>query len=454
MADGTASPGGAAPAEAQVVSDSCILSADQSGTDVSLRPERRPWLQEGGLVARGGMGRIMRVDDRRLRREVAAKVLASATGAGEARLRFVEEAQITGQLEHPNIPPVHDLWLDERGELCFTMKLVRGRTLTQILAERSPAERTDRELEDLLRILLKVCDAVSYAHSRGVVHRDLKPDNVMVGSHGQVYVMDWGCALILGGAGGDAVSVERDPATQPIDKPGDVVGTISYLAPEQARALASRINERTDVYQLGGVLYEILTRRPPHPAREFLKCVKQAQANDVEAPQDVVAPARLPPALCRVATRALSTAPEDRFASVADFKRDLEQVMRGGWWFTTQQYPAGALVIREGEPADSAYIISAGTCEAFHEVDGKRVALRRMGTGDTFGETAIFTSRPRTASVVAVEPLTVVVVTREALGRALAGDWWLGMFVRSLAERFRDVDGQLRCVDGLREPQR
>ena len=104
---------------------------------------------------------------------------------------------ITGQLDHPNIPPIHDMWIDDRRSIRFTMKLVRGKTLREVLRLRTLEERTDRELEELLRVLLKVCEAVSFAHSHGVIHRDLKASNIMIGSHGQVWVMDWGCAHVL-----------------------------------------------------------------------------------------------------------------------------------------------------------------------------------------------------------------------------------------------------------------
>jgi serine/threonine-protein kinase len=419
------------------------VPADAAPSPLAAAQRGRPRLVDCRELARGGMSRIHEVLDRNLRRRAAMKVLAAEiAGQPGARGRFLEEAQITAQLDHPNIPPVHDLWVSEKGETCFSMKLVRGRTLTEILASRGLAERTDEELERLLQIFLKVCDAVSFAHSRGVIHRDLKPDNVMVGSHGQVYVMDWGCALLRPAGAEEAVSVARDPSRS-LDPPGCAIGTCSYMAPEQAKAQADALDERTDVYLLGGILYEILTLKPPHRGQDFVHSLALAQQGTVVAPAVQAAPVKLPPELCRIAMRALAPARAERYASVEELQRDVESSLRHGWWFTSVTFPAGTVVVREGDEADAAYIITSGACEAFHLQQGERAVLRRMGPGDTFGETAIFSARPRTASVEVTEEMTATVVTREALEHAVGRDSWLGAFVRVLAERFQELDARL-----------
>jgi len=404
----------------------------------------RVWLEDQGEIARGGMSAIHSVLHRDLRHVVAMKVLDPNFGRDRAsRLRFVEEAQITGQLDHPNIPPVHDLWTDEQGNLCFTMKLVKGKTLNQVLAERGPGQPSDRELERLLQLFLKVCDAVSFAHSRGVIHRDIKAENIMVGTHGQVWVMDWGCALLRTAGTDDPVSVARDPGVHSLDPPNSAMGTPGYMAPEQAHGRLDLIDERTDVYLLGGVLYKMLTNRPPHAAPSMVERVRQARRGEVEDPQELMGRVRLPPELCRIAMRALEADPSRRHASVDELREEVEQSLRKGWWFSTLIFPAGILVVEEGAPGDEAYIITSGSCEAFRVESGERVVLRRMGPGDAFGETSIFTDEPRSASVMAVEETTAIVVTRETIERAMGHDSWLGVFVRVLAERFRELDQRL-----------
>jgi len=164
------------------------------------RPAKRlpgaPRLGERGQIARGGMGVIHRAFDTRTERTIALKVIDPEWASNEEMIaRFFDEARITGQLDHPNIVPVHDVLVDDNGApTAMVMKLVDGETLTARIAS---TPRRERELTRLLEIFLKICDAVAFAHSRGVIHRDLKPDNIMIGTFGQVYVMDWGCAHVL-----------------------------------------------------------------------------------------------------------------------------------------------------------------------------------------------------------------------------------------------------------------
>jgi serine/threonine-protein kinase len=409
---------------------------------------RRPWLIPGDEIAAGGMSRIRRVLNQNLCHQAAMKVLRSEFNqqAG-ARERFIEEAQITAQLDHPNIPPVHDLWLDANGQVCFTMKLVRGRTLMDLMSEPPPERRTDQQLERLLQVFIKACDAVAFAHSRGVIHRDLKPENVMVGTYGQVYVMDWGCALLRPPApGADGVVVARDRSTRSLDPPGCAIGTCSYMAPEQARACPEEIDERTDVYLLGGILYELLTAKAPHRGKSPVHTVLLAQSGVIEDPQHAAPGVKVPPGLSQIAMRALAPEPARRYESVERLKEDVERSLRHGWWFATVAFPAGSVIVREGDAADAAYIITQGSCEAFRQEGDRRVVLRRMGAGEAFGETAIFTSQPRTASVAAVDDVVALVVTRDALERAIGTDSWVGAFVRALAERFREVDARLALL--------
>jgi tRNA A-37 threonylcarbamoyl transferase component Bud32 len=407
----------------------------------------RPWLSDRGEMACGGMSAIHDAFDNNLRRRIAMKVLHPALGRDTTnRLRFVEEAQITGQLDHPNIPPVYDFWISDSGEVRFTMKMVKGKTLKQILCENPPGERSDEELESLLKIFIKVCDAVSFAHSRGVIHRDLKTENVMVGSHGQVWVMDWGFALLapaVRNAESERVSIARDPAGDSLDPPNTAIGTVAYMAPEQALGQNDRLDQRTDIYLLGGILYEILTGFPPHLADSVVEALKRAQNGMVEDPQQKLGEVKAPPDLCRIARRALQPDPARRYQSVERLEEEIEWSLRNGFWFSSVTFPAGAVVFRENEPGDRAYIITGGSCEAFRVENGRRVCLRRMDKGDAFGEAAIFSGRPRSASVQVIEEMTAVVVTRESFERAMGGTSWMGFFVRALAGRFLELDERL-----------
>jgi serine/threonine protein kinase len=215
------------------------------------------------------MGTVERVYDRQLRRELARKVVRGASDPRSIS-RFLDEARITAQLQHPGIPPVHELGTDRDGRLWYTMPFVPGRTLGQI-AELVQARDPEWPLPRVLGVLLKVCEAVAFAHSRGVIHRDLKPSNVMVGQFGETYVMDWGLASVSGDAEGGGRTVVVDRAGPDEDSPlatrdGDVVGTPAYMPPEQARGELDRIGRRVDVYAAGAMLYHLLAgvpRKPP-----------------------------------------------------------------------------------------------------------------------------------------------------------------------------------------------
>src|SRR5882672_8382938 len=247
--------------------------------------------QMRGEVARGGMGAILRIWDEDLHRHLAMKVIlghdgapVSATRAGaDPRLisRFLDEAQVTGQLDHPGIVPVHELGLDAQGRIYFTMRLVAGRDLEQIFAlVAKDGEGWTRTRA--VGAILKICEALAYAHDKGVIHRDLKPANVMVGQFGEVYVMDWGVARVLGrdepvlpvphGAPAPKRThsmhiTQRGPASTAVVQPtmeGDIVGTPTYMSPEQARGDLQAIGPASDIYAVGAILYCLLAGHAPH----------------------------------------------------------------------------------------------------------------------------------------------------------------------------------------------
>lgn len=432
-----------------------LRSAARPQAQAPTLPEQAATLQrlvDEGEIARGGMGSIRTVLDTGVLRRIAMKLFDPATATDlVGPTRFLEEARISGQLEHPNIVPVHEVGLHPDGTPAFfTMKLVQGKTFTQLIVEHAAEGRSAQQLERLVHVLLKVCDAVAFAHSRGVIHRDLKPSNVMVGTHGQVYLMDWGLALLLPPERRPVGQVERErvmlrpgsTAGNP-DPAGIVAGTGAFMAPEQAWGKIDDIDQRTDVFGLGAILYQVLTKSPPYRGRGF-ETVVLAQRCEIEPPEARAgAGVELPPELCRIAMRALSRDRNDRYPTVEALASEIQQALRGGLWLSTRVFAPGELVVREGERGDAAYIIQEGHCEAYKTEGGRRIPLRSMGPGEAFGETAVFTEHPRTASVEATTRLVLRVVTREALEAELAASPSIAAFVRALAERFRDLDARL-----------
>src|SRR5215831_4245649 len=240
----------------------------------SARPPSPPGYELMEEIGRGGMGVVYRARDTALDRDVAVKLLSERYPAvSPAAQRFLSEARVTGQLQHPGIPAVHQVGTLGDGRPFLAMKLIKGSTLAAILKQR-PDLAADRGR--LLAIFEAVCQAVGYAHSHRVIHRDLKPANVMVGAFGEVQVMDWGLAKVLGeetSAIAEALPAEQTrawtqlsptPETGSHTQPGSLVGTPSFIAPEQAVGQIERVNERADVFGLGALLAVILTGKPPY----------------------------------------------------------------------------------------------------------------------------------------------------------------------------------------------
>ncbi len=292
-------------------------------------------------LGEGGMGEVILCADQRIGREVAMKVIRAARGSRpDARRRFLREARVQGQLEHPSIVPVYDLGRDPTGAAYFTMKRVRGVTLEQVLdalATRQPGAATKYTRHKLLTAFGSACLAIHFAHARGVLHRDLKPANVMLGDFGEVYVLDWGLAKtgldderapIPDGV--KPVSGDSTTSTEPIRTGhGSVMGTPGYMAPEQITGDVDGLDARTDVYALGALLFELLTLAPLHGTGD----AKKLMASTLSGPEvrpSVRAPEReVPPELDAICARACALEPGDRFATARDLYDAIEAFSSG-----------------------------------------------------------------------------------------------------------------------------
>ena len=281
------------------------------------------------LHAEGGLGRVWVARDSILNREVALKELKPLPAKHpEAWARFLKEAQVTGQLEHPNIVPVYELGRHpDDNQPFYTMRFVRGLTLRAAVVEFHAQRRTHQEdpLQwlRLLQAFVSVCNAVSYAHSRGVVHRDLKPDNVVLGGFGEVLVLDWGLAKTGDQPEPASASVEvAGSAGSQATVAGHILGTPAYMSPEQAAGDIDRIDARTDVYGLGAILFELLTGRPPHLPDKPVDVLDQIIKGPT--PRASAVEPTTPPALSAICAHAMAKEPTERYASAVAFARDVE----------------------------------------------------------------------------------------------------------------------------------
>ncbi len=283
-----------------------------------------------GELGRGGMGRVLAGRDPELLRDVAIKTLLAEGDVDEVRLaRFVAEAQITAQLDHPNIVPVHEMGVTAEGELFFVMKRVQGRTLRQIIDGLSAGDPEVMQLYGRFFLLMRfglVCGAVAYAHQRGVLHRDLKPDNIMMGDLGEVQVMDWGVARLMGDAD-EQVGVEPVGDFQVAHTlDGTSIGTPGYMSPEQCYGNLASLDARSDVWSLGAILYEAVTLKraydEPHAYAMLLKTVQGPPVDPRERGE-------VDDELAAIVMRALATDPDDRFGNVMELVGALSMYMGG-----------------------------------------------------------------------------------------------------------------------------
>ena len=371
-----------------------------------IRQERRYAI--GQVVAQGGMGAILNAQDQTIRRGVAMKVMLQS-GGSEDVLRFVEEAQITGQLEHPNIVPVYELGVDEQDQPFYTMKFVRGislRKVLELLAQGVPETVQKYPLGVLLTIFQKVCDGLAFAHAKGVIHRDLKPENIMLGEYGEALVMDGGLAKVLGAQSrtGAAVHSARQENPANATLAGSVMGTPQYMAPEQAEGRIDELDARTDIYALGAILYQILTLQPPFALADIDTLLAAVRAGKTIPPVERVGAKRLPHlpdgavprSLAAVAMKALALQPAARYASVQDLQADIAAFQTG---FATTAEQAGALrqaalFLRRHKIVSSAaaiiLVLTVGfTAKVVQEGRRATVALTRLrGTAPTFAAQA------------------------------------------------------------------
>lgn len=282
------------------------------------------------VLGRGGMGEVTLWRDDRLGREVAVKrLLPHAVDDDTARARFLREARVQGQLEHPAVVPVYDVREDGDGGLSLTMKRVRGKTLTKLLEEHSRSDLGREPSRRLLSAFSTVCLAIEFAHARGIVHRDLKPGNIMLGDFGEVYVLDWGLAKILGepAEGDESSAGALSPSA--MTQSGSVLGTLGYMAPEQLDDSVGPTTAASDVYSLGAILFEVLAGVPLLTASSPMELMQLTLAG-VDARAQQRAPAqRVPPELEDVCVQATARVPNARVFTARALHDAVERYLEG-----------------------------------------------------------------------------------------------------------------------------
>ena len=310
--------------------DASANEADPSGPGSSSGAPPVSRFQMLRFHAAGGLGEVFVAEDGELHREVALKeIKRQHAGQEESRARFVLEAEITGNLEHPGIVPVYGLGTYPDGRPYYAMRFIRGETLAAAIKRfhgQAPVRFDSLEFRQLLGRLVAVCQAIAYAHSRGVLHRDLKPGNIMLGKFGETLVVDWGLAKVVGRPDAGAAGPGEEGLLNPAgggraQATVGVVGTPAFMSPEQAAGKVEELGPATDVYSLGATLYVLLTNRPPFQG-PVVEVVKQVERGEWLPPRQVNG--SVPAALDAICRKAMALRPEERYASALALAEDVE----------------------------------------------------------------------------------------------------------------------------------
>jgi len=384
----------------------------------------------------GGMGAILEAEDRYLNRISAMKVILPEKKTDTLTLQqFITEAKITAMLEHPNIIPVHELGLMNATGLYFTMKLAEGEALNDILDKlmNNDTEYADKyNTYHLLNIFRKVCDAVSFAHSRHIIHQDIKPHNVMVGQYGEVLLMDWGLARPL-------EQHLTDFSDLAAGQDNRITGSPTYMSPEQTYGVPDKMCERSDIFLLGAMLYQIFTLRPPYSGGNMKEIILKARAGNFIPPQQRTPQRQIPDEINRIILKGMAFKKVDRYQSVDAMCHDVDDIIAGKWSQQVKKdFQNGEMLMTEGDTGEEAYLILKGSVRVVKERAGKKIVLGLLKSGDIVGEMSLIRKEKRSASVEAVEQTQAAVLNREVLSQNLKKlPPYMEKIVSTLTDRLR-----------------
>lgn len=332
-----------------------LLSAEElsntSELSAVMQPRTGDKYRYRKMIGRGGMKLVLQVYDNDTMRDVAMALLPDISTRSKLELgKFLREARITASLEHPNIVPVHDIGLDSAGSPYFTMKLLKGETLGTVLQKLDEGDETYLErytLKNLMHIYIRICNAIAFAHSKGIVHLDLKPENVQLGDYGEVLVLDWGLARKIQVRKHGTAPAKAPAKTQKIRKQGaseaaaeQADGTPGYMAPEQISGSRYSSSFRTDIYALGALLYTMITYKNPLHSTRLDDMLRDTLQGNIQRPSERASDKEIPFGIEAVVLKAMSLNPDERYSSVDELRSEVNSFING---FDTKAEKASVL---------------------------------------------------------------------------------------------------------------
>ena len=392
-------------------------------------------------IGEGGISDVESAFDHYLNRIVAVKKLKKKHLNIESVVRFfMNEIKLISYLDHPGVVSIFDAFLDEDKRPCYTMKVVRGVELSSVLESKTPTQ--------LLDIFVKLCQTLGYVHSKGVIHLDLKPANIMLGDYGEVMIMDWGSARLYDPGPYGEYLKEVPEAQGPLEEcAGISSGTPAYMSPEQTTASREALTPSSDIFSLGVIFYQMMSRRMPFTGTDTTEIFRQVR--DCTPPALYRLKSEIPHRLSHICTRMLKKDPFDRYHGFHEVLSDMDAFRSSGMAFPVHTYQQGETIFREGDPGTFAFTILSGAVEISRVLNGRKMTLAMLGENEIVGELAIFNNQPRSATVRAAAPNTVIrVMDRKDVEDDLDKlSPWVDKMIRGLSRRFVDLNTLIAEID-------
>lgn len=403
-------------------------------------------------LGKGSVGRVQAVFDKFLQRVVARKELnPDKVGDEDVSRAFVNEIQLMGHLAHPGILPIYDAVLSDKGEPSYVMGLADGRSLSTLLqVNPKTGNGTPLPLEQTVRILLKLSEALTYAHDRGILHLDLKPENIMMGNYGEVLIMDWGAARIYDldrynahlQRYSDRIGyIERQPERENL-----MMGTPMFMSPEQFRSDRQALTPASDIFSVGLITYQMLAGRYPFRAKSLDELTDKI-CHETPPPVHEVNP-DIPLSLSRICEKMLAKGPENRYRHFAEVSNAIGDYQRSAAGFPVVEFKPGEIIFNEGDPGDYVYVVVSGKVGITIASGGKRKTIAELGSHEPFGELAALTGNARTATAIALEKSVIRKISKQEIAAEIDKlSPWVGSIVEALSKRFVEMNERVLVLE-------
>ncbi len=398
-------------------------------------------------IGQGGLAKVSKYFDPFLYRLLAVKELKPDREKNKnLRRSFITEMRLLGYLDHPGIVPIYDTFVKSDNRLRYGMKLIDGATLTKVL--QSGKQFTIHKYLDVFR---KICDTLAYVHDKGVIHLDVKPDNVLIGRYGEVMVMDWGNArlykpeIYFNHFKNQMGNISLKPFEEEADNM--VLGTPNYMSPEQTNTPRKYLTPSSDIFSAGIILYEMLTGIQPFGGiTKTAEVVEQIRTTSPKTPHTINRD--IPLRISMICEKMIHKKQEKRYQSFRDVITDIDEFLNSGQAFKTKEFAPGAIIVAEGDHGEFAFAIVSGKVKVSKRVNGEEKTLATLGHNEIVGELSVFSEQPRVATVTAIERTVIRVMDKPSVDKELEKlSPWVGTMISALATRFASLNEKVAQMD-------